>query len=201
MKLLFTLLFSISVSGCTYLLTPKVEDNFFDLRKGQYQLDPKHTSVVFKVSHMQLSTYVGRFNRMDATLDFDPQHPEATRLEAWVDASSVDVNNESLEQKLKGNWFKSKQYPKIILKTLSALPTKHVNQFEFQVELTLLGVTKHIPLTATFHGGASNWLTGYYTLGFSALIEIKRSDFGMDQYIPLVGDDVTIEIYAEFQKQ
>ena len=43
-------------------------------------------------------------------------------------------------------------------------------------------------------------LTGFYTLGFSATGSIKRSDFGMDQYIPMVGDQVEIEIYAEFQK-
>ena len=55
-------------------------------------------------------------------------------------------------------------------------------------------------MLGTFHGGASNILTGNYTLGFSAETSLLRSDFGMSAYIPLVGDKIDIEIYVEFQK-
>lgn len=200
----YRILILICLSGlfsCTYLLTPKVEQKLLKLRQGEYKLDSKHTSVLFKIQHMQLSTFVGRFNQFDATLDFDPEKPEKTRLQAWVAANSIDVNNVDLAESLSDDWLKSKTYPKINVKTLSVEPSTKNNQFIFNAELTLLGVTKPIKLEAIFHGGASNLLTGFYTLGFSAKGSIKRSDFGMDQYIPLVGDQVDLEIYAEFQKQ
>lgn len=196
-----TLLMITTLSSCSYLLTPSVEPVITQLEQGQYKLDPEHTTVLFKVQHLGLSTYVGRFNEMSASLNFEPNKMAQSTLQAKVQSNSVDVNNESLEDTLRGSsWFNAEQFPEVVLKTLSVTPTEKENEFQFNAELTLLGVTKPVTLNATFHGGANNMLTGFYTLGFSATGSIKRSDFGMDQYIPMVGDKVDVEIYAEFQK-
>ena len=89
--------------------------------------------------------------------------------------------------------------PQAIFSSKSVQPIND-NQFEFVGDLTWRGVTKSIALLGTFHGGASNILSGKYTLGFSAETSFLRSDFGMDAYIPIVGDQVDIEIHVEFQK-
>jgi polyisoprenoid-binding protein YceI len=39
-----------------------------------------------------------------------------------------------------------------------------------------------------------------YRVGFDAQSTIKRSDFGIDAYLPLLGDTVTLDIEAEFVK-
>lgn len=202
MKSLIATLICTCLFGCSYLLTPSVEKQIENLESGEYQLDASHTTVLFKVSHMGLSTYVGRFNRFDASLDFDPLNIAQTRLDAYVETASVDVNNTDLEETLRGgSWFDAESFPRATLKTLSVEPSDNDDaQFLFNAELTLLGVTKPIKLNATFNGGADNILTGYYTLGFTAKGTIKRSDFGMDSYIPMVGDEITIEVFAEFQK-
>ncbi|WP_185964421.1 YceI family protein [Aliikangiella marina] len=197
-----TLLILMFLQGCTWLLTPNVKTALLQLEQGAYKLDPSHTSVIFKVSHLNLSTYVGRFNEMDASLEFDPKNIEKTRLTALVKTASIDVNNQSLEESLTGSsWFDAEKFPEATLRTISVEETETANQFIFNAELTLLGVSKTVALTSTFNGGAYNLLTGYYTLGFTAVGEISRSDFGMDQYIPMVGDTVAIEVYAEFLKQ
>lgn len=202
MKSLITTLICTFLFGCSYLLTPSVEKQIENLESGEYKLDASHTTVLFKVSHMGLSTYVGRFNQFDASLDFDPLNIAQTRLDAYVETASVDVNNSDLEETLRGGtWFDVESFPRATLKTLSVEPSDNDDaQFLFNVELTLLGVTKPIKLNATFNGGADNMLTGYYTLGFTAKGTIKRSDFGMDSYIPMVGDEIEIEIFSEFQK-
>jgi polyisoprenoid-binding protein YceI len=51
---------------------------------------------------------------------------------------------------------------------------------------------------ATFNGGADNLLTGKYTLGFTATGSFKRSDYGMDSFAGIIGDEVNLEIFAEF---
>jgi len=195
-------LFGLSIlclASCTYLLTPNVEKKVDALKKGQYKLDTSHTTVLFKIQHLQLSTFVGRFNEMDASLNFDPENISSINLQALVKTASIDVNNSELEESLReGTWLNSDKFPEARLETLSVTPSETSNQFIFNAQLTLLGVTKPIQLEAIFHGGAYNLLTGYYTLGFSANGTIKRSDFGMDEYIPLVGDTVALEIYAEF---
>ncbi|NVJ61582.1 MAG: YceI family protein [Gammaproteobacteria bacterium] len=188
-------------SGCAWLLTPNVETKIESLKPGQYKLDPEHTTVLFKVKHLGLSTYVGRFNEFDASLDFDPNNMSKTRLDAQVKINSIDVNNKDLEETLRDDdWFDSQRFPVASFKTLSVSPGENGN-FIFNAELTLKGVTKPISLNATFNGGASNVLTGYYTLGFSAQGSLKRSEFGIDTAIPMVSDKVDIEIFAEFQKK
>jgi polyisoprenoid-binding protein YceI len=56
-------------------------------------------------------------------------------------------------------------------------------------------------LNVVFNGAGNNMLTGRYTLGFTATTQFKRSQFGMDYLVPAIGDDINIEVFAEFQKQ
>mgnify|MGYP000312203650 CR=1 FL=1 len=66
--------------------------------------------------------------------------------------------------------------------------------------LTLLGVTKPVVLDATFTGAGTNPMSRKATIGFHGATTIKRSDFGMAKYVPLVGDDVKIAISIAFEK-
>ena len=193
------------LSSCTTLLTPlitpKVNTDIETLRAGQYRLDHSHAALIFKVQHLGLSTYVGRFNRIEANLDFEPENLAETALSAEVDIASLDINDQDLSDDLMGHdWFNQKTYPKATLVTESVSRIGD-NKMKMIASLKFRGVQKLIELEGTFHGGATNILTGKYTLGFSAVGSFRRSDFGMSKFIPLVGDEVTIEAYGEFQKE
>jgi len=97
------------------------------------------------------------------------------------------------------SWFYQSKYPQAKFTTQSVSLLKD-NTFEFTGELDWRGVKKPIVLTVIFHGGATNILTQKYTLGFSATGSFLRSDFGMGDFVPFVGDLVNIEVYSEFQK-
>ncbi|MGM8226563.1 YceI family protein [Cellvibrio sp. ARAG 10.3] len=184
--------------GCGYLLQPDVQQGMANLEKGEYELDPRHTTVLFKVDHLGLSKFVGRFNRVDASLDFDPADPAAARLTAVIYTASIDVNDADFSATLAGrSWFNSERFPEARFVT-RAVELVDGNRARFIGDLTMLGVTAPIALDVHFNGGADNMLTGRYTLGFSAAARFKRSQFGMDQYIPAVGDDVDVEVHAEF---
>jgi len=43
---------------------------------GAYTLDPAHTSLIFRIDHLGLSRYTGRFTKVDGRLQFDPAKPE-----------------------------------------------------------------------------------------------------------------------------
>ena len=191
---------SLSLSACVSLITPKVEKTVSELRAGEYSLDKGHATLLFKIQHMGLSTYVGRFNQLEASLDFDPADIAAAKLSAVIQVDSLDINDAGLKDDLMGTkWFNQASHPEVIFNTTSV---KEINEstFEFTGDLAWRGVTRSMVLQATFHGGASNILTGKYTIGFSAKGSFLRSDFGMDAFIPLVGDKVEIETYAEFQR-
>jgi len=194
------LIVAVLLGSCS-LLVPTVKNQLSELRSGQYSIDKKHASLIFKIGHMKLSTFVGRFNDVDASLDFDPANIAATKLDAQVNVASIDVNNVDLEESLRGgSWFDTNKFPQATFTTLSVEPVSG-NTFRFTGNLTLHGVTAPVTLDVTFHGGGDDMLTGFYTLGFSATGTIKRSTFGIDSYIPMVGDDVALEVYAEFQKR
>ncbi len=190
----------VSSVGCASLLKPKLKQRLVNIQPGDYQLDPNHSTILFKVDHMGFSKYVGRFNKFDASLFLDPVNIENSRLEAIVDMTSVDVNNKKFERALKGRfWFNTEAYPQGIFKTLSARKIDE-NHVIFLGELTFLGVPQQIELLVSVNGAANNLLTGKYTLGFSASTQFSRSVFGLDKYVPAIGDEVELEIHAEFQK-
>lgn len=189
------------LASCGTLIKPNVKTGIVQLEKGSYLLDQTHVAVLFKINHMGLSTFVGRFNKVDAALEFDPNNIAAAKLSAVIDVASIDVNNPDLEETLRGSsWFDTEKYPQAFFKTTN-VSLLDQNSAVFAGELTLHGVTAPINLTVTFNGAANNMLTGFYTLGFSATSTFNRSAFGVDYLIPAIGDAVAIEVFAEFQKK
>jgi polyisoprenoid-binding protein YceI len=67
--------------------------------------------------------------------------------------------------------------------------------------LTLHGVTRPVTLQARLVGAGTNPPDKSYKVGFSARGTIKRSDFGVKQYVPLVGDMVELSIAGAFRRQ
>jgi len=103
------------LSGCTSMIRPNFTPEVTKLREGQYQLDPAHSFLLFQIEHLGLSKIAGRFNQLQATMDFDPQNPLQLKLDGIVSADSVDLNNSELENMLQeGSWFDSDQFPQIV---------------------------------------------------------------------------------------
>lgn len=192
---------ALSLTACGYLVNTKVKTGIVNLAPGSYQVDKQHLSVLFKVTHMSMSTFVGRFNDVDAQLEFDPAHIENAKLSAVINIASIDVNNGDLAETLRGSsWFDANKYPQALFNTASVEKVDD-SRAKFKGNLTLHGISAPVILEVTFNGAGDNILTGRYTLGFSATTQFKRSQFGIDYLIPAVGDDINIEVFAEFQKR
>lgn len=189
------------LSACTQLVRPGYSTELVALKPGTYTIDPAHTTVLFKVDHFGLSKYIGRFNSVDASLEFDPDNIEDTRLQAIVNTNSIDVGDTEFAETLIGaDWFNSAQHPQAVL-TAESVKFAEGGEVVFNGTLTLLGISQPVDISVQFNGGADNRLSGYYTIGFSASAVIRRSEFGMEKHLGLVGDEVELEIHAEFQKR
>lgn len=209
---------SIFISSCSILTSPAVLRPNFEtrteaLRAGEYTLDPAHSFLLFKIGHLELATYVGRFNRFDANLDFDPENPTESRLDAIVYLESLDLNDDELEANLAdSDWLNSENFPEARFTTTSisvAEPeaettpeSEEASRPTLQIagDLEFRGITQAIVLEGRFNGGADNLLTGKYTLGFTASGRFSRSSFGMTAFPGLIGDIAELEIFAEFQR-
>ncbi len=197
-------------SACSFLASPSIvrpnfETETIKLREGNYKLDPDHSTLLFKIGHLNLATYVGRFNQIEASLEFDPKAIEDTVLEGIVEVASIDTNNAEFDSLLVGSdWFDAEQYPQARFVSTGVEPVPLDDgriQLAVEGELTLRGVTRPVSMTATFNGGADNLLTRKYTLGFSATGSFMRSDFGIAKFPGLVSEQVDLEFFAEFQRQ
>lgn len=188
------------LGACTSIIRPNFEPEIFELREGQYNLDPRHSFVHFKVPHLGLSTYVGRFNTFAATMDFDPDNIDRTLLEGSVELGSIDTGDDEVDELLsEAAWFDVDRHPQALFKTIAVEDIGN-NELKISGALTIRGITDVIVLNAKFNGGADNLLTRRYTIGFSATGSFSRSVYGMDRFAGLVGDEVEIELFAEFLK-
>lgn len=187
--------------GCTSIVRPNFSTELKTLRAGQYKLDPQHSFLLFRIDHLELSKIVGRFNDLDASLDFDPQNPTQLKLNGIINANSIDLNNPDLEETLQeDSWFNSTRHPQFSFDS-TGVRSSNDNTLTIDGVLSMRGIEHPVTLMATFNGGADNILTRKYTIGFSAQTSIKRSDFGMDTFSAFIGDKIDIELHGEFQRQ
>lgn len=166
---------------------------------GTYSIEPTHTSVLFGISHMGFSHFHGRFNTVSGDLKFDANAPEKSSVKVTIDIASIDTNHAELEGKLKGaDWFDAAKYATA---TFTSTKVEKFTDTSGKVtgDFTLHGITKPLTLDVTFNGAGVNPISSVNMLGFSATAKIKRSDFGVSQYIPMVGDEVTLAIETELQ--
>jgi polyisoprenoid-binding protein YceI len=190
----------LALSACGYLLPRAAPLAPAELPAGAYRIDPEHASLLFKLDHLGFSQLVGRFDRFDASLDFDPEQPEAARLTVVIDVASIDLNLPQFEQDLRGpDWFDVAQFPQARFVSRK-IEIAGATSGRVAGELTLHGVSAPVTLEVTFNGAGDSLITGRYTLGFAATGTLKRSEFGLGAYAPAVGDEVTLEIHAEFQR-
>lgn len=187
--------------SCDRLLTPDFEAEITELSSGQYTLDPDHATLLWKINHLGFSTFIGRFNEFNASLDFNPEDIGSSSLEVIVNTASLDINNTEFAEELRGdNWFDTANFPQAVYRTTS-LVSQEGNSFVFGGDLTLLGVTAPVNLNVEFHGGGRNFLTRANTVGFSADATFQRSVFGLDRFTSFgVGDDIELEIHVEFME-
>jgi len=167
---------------------------------GVYQMDAAHASVTFKINHLGFSRYTGRFNMLEGTLGFNSANVEQSSLDVTVYTNSVDTNNAKLEEDLRGDkWFNVIKYPRA---TFHATKIERTGPTTGKItgDFTMLGITHTVVLDTTLIGTGEHFMTKKPVLGFSATTTLKRADYGFTNMIPFIGDEVALQIEAEFDK-
>src|ERR1700722_7334641 len=182
------------------IATTQADTDAKTIPSGAYSLDPNHASVTFKINHLGFSRYTGRFDKLEGTLNYNSAQPELSSLDVTVYPNSIDTNNVKLEEELRGDkWFDVIKYPRA---TFHATKIERTGATTGKVtgDFSLMGKTHSVTLDTTLVGAGDNPMLKKPVVGFSATGVIHRSDYGLSNFIPMVGDDVTLEIEAEFDK-
>ena len=171
------------------------------VKAGTYKVEPYHTQIGFSISHFGFTDFSGFFSGASGSLVLDPAKVKISKLDVTVPVQSVLTTVSILDTELKGpKWFDGAKYPEATF--VSTKITKTGSSAATIVgDLTLHGITKSVTLKAHLIGSGTNPLDKSFTVGFDATGTIKRSDFGITMYLPLLGDDVALKIDAAFVLQ
>lgn len=166
-------------------------------RLEQYRLDPVHTRVAFQVSHAGFSNPVGSFSGVQGELRFDPDDWSSASLEARIPLATLALGDEDWQKRiLDPTFFDATRYPSA---TFRSLRVERIDDTHGRLhgELSLHGKTQPVSLDFVFNALKRHPLTFRRTAGFSATGTFKRSDFGIDAWKTLVGDEVKLIIEVE----
>lgn len=163
-----------------------------------YQLDEGHTAVMYSLDHLGFSTSHGIFRAMDGKLVLDEKDPTASQVEVTIEVASVDGLDEGRSKAVRGTEFLDVvKFPEMRFISTSIERTGG-NEALVTGNLTLHGITRPLTLNAVLVKQGKHPLTGAQRVGFSATASLKRSDYGIMGFLPMVGDEVTIRIDSEF---
>ena len=164
---------------------------------GQYSLDKGHGYITFSYSHLGFSNPHVGFNDFDVDLQLDADNPAASKLEVVIQAASISSRVAEFDGHLRGaDYFDTAKHPTIGFRSTKVEMTSATTA-DVHGELTIKGVSKAVVLNTVLNKAGNHPIGRRPTLGLSATTKVKRSDWGIDKYTPLVGDEVSIEIEVE----
>jgi len=164
-----------------------------------YKVDATHSAVLFRVKHLNVSYFYGRFNDVSGSFSFDKESPENSALDITVKADSLDTNSKDRDKHMKGaEFFDVEQHPRMTFKSRGAKKTVE-NTFEVEGDLTFHGTTRPVTVNVEFVGEGDTFLG--HRAGFHTTLTILRADYGMDAMLAGLSDEVQLTISIEGVKK
>lgn len=166
---------------------------------GRWVIDPAHSEVGFSVRHLGLSRVRGHFRSFSGSVSVTEEITD-TKIEATIDLTSVDTNNEQRDGHLLGaDFFNVEANPTMTFRSTAVEVEPGETTGTITAELTVAGATREVQLEVEFNGVAVDGY-GVTRTGFSATTTLSRKEFGIDFNMPLdagailIGDKVTVEL-------
>ena len=168
---------------------------------ARWDIDPDHSTIEFRVTHMVVSKTSGRFMDYRGVVEMDADARTLKMIDATIKAESINTNHEKRDAHLRNaDFLDVTQFPTITYNMKTYL--KEGDGYKVVGNLTLRGVTKEVTLIGTFNGVTKDpW--GNTRAGFTADGTLNRKDFGMvwnktlDSGGLVVGNEVQIRLDIE----
>jgi polyisoprenoid-binding protein YceI len=161
-----------------------------------WYLDPNHSSAQFSVRHMGISTIRGTFNKVGGVV-VDSPDPSKASVNVTIDAGSIDTRVEMRDKDLRSDhFFDVAKYPTLTFAS-KRVESAGAGKLKVTGDLTMHGVTKEVVLDVDGPTPPMKDPKGNQHRGVSATATVNRSDYGMTYDIPMVGDQIGIQLDVE----
>ncbi len=156
-------------------------------------VDAVHSTVLFRIKHLNTSFAWGRFNDISGKLNLDDKNPS---LEIQLKTDSIDTGNAKREEHLKSpDFFNSKQFPTISFRSTQITKTGD-GKYSVEGKLKLHGVEQPVSVELERTGAGKNQ-QGMTIEGYETTFKIKRSDYGMKFLLAGLSDEVLLIVSLE----
>lgn len=156
---------------------------------GTYTIDPSHSEVSFTVRHAGVAKVRGRFQEFDGTIVVG-ETLAASSAQAEIVASSVETGDAKRDNHLRSSDFFAADERPVWSFTSNAVRADG-NDLVLAGDLTVNGVTRPVELDVEYNGAATDPF-GQERVGFSAVTEVNRKDFGLTWNVALEAGGVLV---------
>ena len=161
--------------------------------------EPGHTEAEFRARHMMVTWVRGLFKDIHGSLELDWDQCLNASFVGRIDAAGIWTGEPARDEHLRSaDFFDVENHPQI---TFNGRFTERsgASTFKGQVELTLRGVTKTVPLDVQYLG---EWRTPFWVgeenrgelrrIGFEATAKLDRQEFGISWQDEIPGGGVVV---------
>jgi len=166
------------------------------LQAQTWTFDGTHSSVGFAIKHLAVSTVHGEFDKIEATLTGDPKKPASLAAEVTIQVASVNTKSDKRDEHLRSpDFFDAAKFATITFKS-EKVEVKGGKNILLGT-LTMHGVSKKVEIPFELSGPVVDpWKQT--RVGLEGAFTLNRQDYGVAGGVPVVGDEVKVEISAEF---
>ncbi|WP_460963486.1 YceI family protein [Spirosoma litoris] len=141
------------------------------------------SEIRFQITNAGL-TVNGSFTGLEATIQFNPEHPEQAQISASVPVNTIKTGLALRDKHLqKPDYFDAEKNPLITLQSKSIQKISS-NTYEGIFELTMKGIRREVKMP--FSVSAKN--------EFMGSLKVNRLDFNIGKSSLVLADDVTVSI-------
>jgi len=160
---------------------------------NQYKVDPAHSVILFRVSHLGIGEIVGRFNDISGSIVYDKERPRSTTVSTQINLASVDTSNKKLDKFIRGPKLLNSNRHLVAVFNSDNYQPSNKKLYGF---LQFHGIKKQIVLKVQKLGeGIDLW--DKRRIAYRGTTELDRRDFGMKSVLAPESFKVKIEVIIE----
>ncbi len=162
-----------------------------------YTLDTSHTMVTATWTHFGLSKPSATFGGVEGTLVYDADAPESSSVKVTLPLAGLDGHDADFNAHLRSKDFFEAE--KFAVASFASTRVEATGDGKLRVtgDLTIKDKTHPVVLDVTVNNVGPHPMSKAPAAGFNATTTLKRSDFGLDLYVPNVSDEVQLVITTE----
>lgn len=169
--------------------------------------DPGHTDIRVSWMHAGFSRQSGKFTDFECKLVLDDENPAKSTLTVTIKTNSINTGVPDLDKDLMSeNFFDVAKFPEMKFEATGIKKTSATSA-NVNGKLTIKGITQPVTLDVDLVKKGTHPLGEFFEhykgewTGFRAEATVKRSDFKVDKYVPVISDKVIITINTEMKGQ